>query len=112
MRGTSQRSVPRALALLPFAPLLHALAVGGAALSALPLGAGLAGGLAAFDRLNPGGWWGGGEYYQLVMARVQSKPEGFDGEKREEVHTHAAGPGVIMRVCRWWRMCSPTWSST
>lgn len=49
-------------------------------------------GAPSFDRLNPGGWWGGGEYYQLVMTRVQSRADvaEFDNEPKDEVQAAAA----------------------
>tara|TARA_B110001452_G_scaffold245370_1_gene230014 strand:+ start:342 stop:1466 length:1125 start_codon:yes stop_codon:yes gene_type:complete len=66
---------------------------GGAALMGMGGGGGmLAFGAPSFDRLNPGGWWGGGEYYQLVMTRVQSRADvaEFDHEPKEEVQAAAA----------------------
>ena len=43
---------------------------------------GLGGVSEAAHRLNPGGWWGGGEYYQIVISRVTSREaaHGFDQE--------------------------------
>ena len=59
---------------------------GGGGLLAAPFGA------PSFDRLNPGGWWGGGEYYQLVMSRVASRADvaDFDNEPMDEVQAAAA----------------------
>ena len=61
----------------------------GAALGGLGGASGLEPG---YDRLNPGGWWGGGEYYQLVISRVASRyvAHGFDDEPASLLRSAAA----------------------